>query len=128
MGYKVKTQRWKKGNRRQGTIYGFLFTVNILNKFQHLRWIFSIIKQHQKSRFRLLFPFILFGRKNYEITIHKNQCFLFPSLHLIVKQNYRSKWITEDFGYVKVHEIALLLVPDMLCYNCFLGFVLISLH
>ena len=28
-------------------------------------------------------------------------------------KNYYSKWIAEDFGYVKLHEIALLLVPDM---------------
>ena len=36
-------------------------------------------------------------------------------------KNYCSKWIAEDFGYVKVHEIALLLVPGMLSYNFFLG-------
>ena len=37
-------------------------------------------------------------------------------------KSYCSKWIiTEDFGYVKVHEIVLLLVPDMLSYIFFLG-------
>ena len=39
----------------------------------------------------------------------------------ICYKNYCSKWITEDFGYVKVHKIALLLVPDILSYNFFLG-------
>ena len=39
----------------------------------------------------------------------------------ICYKNYCSKWITEYFGYVKVHKIALLLVPDMLSYNFFLG-------
>ena len=35
-------------------------------------------------------------------------------------KSYCSKWIiTEDFGYVKVHEIVLLLVPDMLSYIFF---------
>ena len=47
---------------------------------------------------------------------------------MIVLQNYYSRWITEDFVYVKVHKIALLLVPDMLSYNFFLGFVLIWLY
>ena len=38
----------------------------------------------------------------------------------IYYKNYCSNWIiTEDFGYVKVHEIALLLVPDMLSYIFF---------
>ena len=39
----------------------------------------------------------------------------------ICYKNYCSKWITEDFGYVKVHKIALLLVPDILSYNFVLG-------
>ena len=39
----------------------------------------------------------------------------------ICYKNYCLKWITEDFGYVKVHKIALLLVPDILSYNFFLG-------
>ena len=39
----------------------------------------------------------------------------------ICYKNYCSKWITEDFGYVKVHKIALLFVPDILSYNFFLG-------
>ena len=36
----------------------------------------------------------------------------------IFYKNYCSKWIIED---VKVHKIALLLVPEMLSYNFFLG-------
>ena len=32
----------------------------------------------------------------------------------ICYKNYCSKWTKEDFGYVKVHKIVLLLVPDML--------------
>ena len=39
----------------------------------------------------------------------------------ICYKNCCSKWITQDFGYVKVQKIALLLVPDMLSYNFFLG-------
>ena len=39
----------------------------------------------------------------------------------ICYKNYCSKWITEDFGYVKLHKIAFLLVSGMLSYNFFLG-------
>ena len=39
----------------------------------------------------------------------------------ICYKNYCSEWITEDFGYVKVHKIALLLVPDIISYIFFLG-------
>ena len=49
----------------------------------------------------------------------------------ICYKNYCSKWIAEDFGYVKVHKIALLLLPDMLSYIFFsFGMFsrLISLH
>ena len=39
----------------------------------------------------------------------------------ICYRNDCSKWITEAFGFVKVHKIVLLLVPDMFSYNFFLG-------
>ena len=39
----------------------------------------------------------------------------------ICYKNYCSKGITDSFGYVKVHKIVSLLVPDMLTYNFFLG-------
>ena len=39
----------------------------------------------------------------------------------ICYKNYCSKWSTGNFGYVKVHKIALLLVPDIISYIFFLG-------
>ena len=91
-------------------------------------WTFPLSNSIKRANLGYFFHLYYLVGKTMKLLFIKISVFLFPSLHLIVKQNYRSKWITEDFGYVKVHEIALLLVPDMLSYNCFLGLVLISLH
>ena len=73
--------------------------------------------------------YYLVGKTYHVVTIHKNRCFFyFSPLHLIVQQNCCSKRTTEDFGYVKVHKIVLLLVRVMLSYNFFLGLVVIWQH
>ena len=46
----------------------------------------------------------------------------------ICYNNHCSKWTAKDFGYVKVHKITLLVVPDMLSCNFFLGWHVLKIN